>query len=70
MTSPDGTFTPDKAFYKFNREFLKSSRAAGMEPYPAPIIERLMKEVGFEDVKAERFVWPVGTWPADKHLVS
>jgi len=41
-----------------------------MEPCPGPLLEGWMKEVGFKDVKAERFVWPVGTWPADKHLVS
>jgi len=68
VTSPDGTFTPDRAFYKFNREFLKISKATGMEPCPGPLLEGWMKETGFEDVTAHKFVWPVGTWPADKHL--
>ena len=69
VTSPDGTFTPDRAFYKFNREFLKISKATGMEPCPGPLLEGWMKETGFLDVTAHKFVWPVGTWPADKHLV-
>ena len=69
VTSPDGTFTPDRAFYKFNREFIKTTRATGMEPCPGPLLEGWMKETGFEDVAAHKFVWPVGTWPADKHLV-
>jgi len=49
--------------------FLKASRAAKVEPCPGPLLEGWMKDAGFKDVKARKFVWPVGTWPADKHLV-
>lgn len=69
VTSPDGSLKSDMALYKFNREFLKASVESGMEPCPGPLLEDLMKNAGFEDVTATKFVWPVGTWPADKHLV-
>ncbi|KAL2055311.1 hypothetical protein ABVK25_004649 [Lepraria finkii] len=68
VTSPDGSLKSDMALYKFNREFLKASVESGMEPSPGPLLEDLMKKAGFEDVTATKFVWPVGTWPADKHL--
>ena len=40
-----------------------------MEPCPGPLLEGWLKDTGAEDVKADKFVWPVGPWPADKHLV-
>ena len=55
---------------KFNDEFLKASRAAGLEPSPGPLLEGWMKDNGFSDVKHKKFFLPAGTWPADKHLVS
>lgn len=69
-TSPDNSLKPEMASLKFNHEFLKASRAANMEPCPGPLLEGWMKDAGLKDVKSEKFVWPVGTWPADKHLVS
>ena len=69
LISPDGSLNSDKALYKFNREFLKASIASGIEPSPGLFLEDMMKKAGFEDVTATKFVWPVGTWPADKHLV-
>ncbi len=68
--SPDGSLTEDHASLKFNREFLKASRLAGVEPCPGPLLEGLLKDAGFENVVAEKYIWPVGTWPADRHLVS
>ena len=41
-----------------------------MEPCPGPLLEGWLKDAGFKGVAAERHVWPVGTWPADKHLVK
>ena len=67
--SPDNSLTPEHASLKFNHEFLKACRALNMEPCPGPLLESWIKECGFVDVKSEKFVWPVGTWPADKHLV-
>ena len=68
--SPDGSLTKDHASKKFNNEFLNASRAAGMEPNPGPLLEGWAKDAGFVDVVSEKLVCPVGTWPADKHLVS
>lgn len=68
--SPDGSLSPEHASLKFNREFLKASRKAGTEPCPGPLLEGFLKDAGFEDVVAHQYIWPVGTWPADRHLVS
>lgn len=68
--SPDGSLSPEHASLKFNREFLKASRKAGTEPSPGPLLEGLLKGAGFEGIVAQKYVWPVGTWPADRHLVS
>ena len=46
-----------------------ASRQSGLDPCPGPILETLLQQAGFTDIKAEKHVWPVGTWPADKHLV-
>lgn len=69
-TSPDGSLQESHASKKFNNEFIKASREASIEPCPGLYLEGWMKDAGFKDVKAEKFVWPVGTWPKDKHLVS
>lgn len=69
-TSPDGSLTEDHASLKFNQEFRKASRAANAEPCPGPLLEGHLKDAGFEGVVAQKYVWPVGTWPADRHLVS
>ena len=68
--SPDDSLTEEHASKYFNEIFLGASRDSGMEPCPGPFLERWLKDAGFEDVTAERHVWPVGTWPADKHLVN
>ena len=68
-TSPDASLTSEHASLKFNHEFLKACRTAHMDPCPGPSLKGWMTEAGFVDVKAEKFVLPVGTWPADKHLV-
>ncbi|KAL8650546.1 MAG: hypothetical protein Q9226_005101 [Calogaya cf. arnoldii] len=67
-TSPDGSLQESHASKKFNKEFIKASREANIESCPGLYLEGWMKDAGFKDVKAEKFVWPVGTWPKDKHL--
>ncbi|KAI4276291.1 MAG: hypothetical protein L6R38_005700 [Xanthoria sp. 2 TBL-2021] len=67
-TSPDGSLKESHASKQFGNEFIKASREAGIEPCPGLYLEGWMKDAGFKDVKAEKFVWPVGTWPKDKHL--
>lgn len=67
-TSPDGSID-NRPIQKLNRDFLDGSLAVGKDPSPGPKLEQYMKAAGFEDVYAEKFIVPVGTWPADKHLV-
>ena len=67
-TSPDGSLKPEHAGLKFNREFLRACRQTNMEPCPGPQLETWMKDAGLVDTHTRRFVWPVGTWAADKHL--
>lgn len=69
-TSPDGSLTENHACLKFNQEFRKASRATNSEPCIGPLLEGHLKDAGFKDVVAQKYVWPVGTWPADRHLVS
>lgn len=42
----------------------------GVEPCPGPLLEGWLKDAGFTDVAAEKHVLPIGTWPADEHLVT
>ncbi|KAL8764187.1 MAG: hypothetical protein Q9184_000156 [Pyrenodesmia sp. 2 TL-2023] len=67
-TSPDGSLTEGHASKRFNNEFIKASRDTDIEPCPGLYLEGWMKDAGFQGVQAEKFVWPVGTWPKDKHL--
>ena len=68
--SPDGSLTPSHASKFFNTAFLKAARKGGMEPCPGPLLERWLHDAGFNNVTAERHVWSVGPWPANKHLVN
>lgn len=65
----DNPPNPDSSSLEFNHVFSKACRAANMEPCPGPLLEDWLNEAGFEDNRAERFVWPMGTWPANKYLV-
>ncbi|MCJ1388337.1 hypothetical protein MMC18_001183 [Xylographa bjoerkii] len=66
--SPDNSMPADSACLKINTEFIKATRDAGMEPSPGPLVEGMMKDVGFVNIHHQRYPLPVGTWPADKHL--
>ncbi|KAL8794861.1 MAG: hypothetical protein Q9195_002573 [Heterodermia aff. obscurata] len=67
-TSPDGSID-NRPIQKLNRDWINGSLQAGKDPCPGPKLEQYLKDAGFEDVYAEKFIVPVGTWPADKHLV-
>ena len=60
----------DSACFKISKEFIKAIRDAGKEPCPGPLLEGLVKDAGFVNVHHQKYPLPVGTWPADKHLVS
>ncbi|KAI4289606.1 MAG: hypothetical protein L6R35_001117 [Caloplaca aegaea] len=66
--SPDGSLKETNAIKRFNSEFIKMSRENNIESCPGLYLEGWMKDAGFQGVQAEKFVWPVGTWPKDKHL--
>ena len=61
---------PDSYCFRMNTEFIKATRNAEMEPSPGPLLEGLMKDAEFVNIHHQRNPLPVGTWPADKHLVS
>ncbi|KAL9006940.1 MAG: hypothetical protein Q9188_000316 [Gyalolechia gomerana] len=67
-TSPDGSLRDEHAGKKFNNVFIKTCRDAGIEPCPGLYLEGWMKDAGFQNIHAEKFVLPVGTWPKDKTL--
>lgn len=69
-TSPDGSLTEDHTVYKFNRQFIKTCIEQGIDPCPGEKLAGYLKDAGFVDVVEQKFPMPVGTWPADKHLVS
>jgi len=68
-TSPDNSLPLESTVLKINSEFIKATRDAGMEPSPGPMLEAMVKDAGFTGVHHQRYPLPVGTWPADKHLV-
>lgn len=68
--SPDNTLPDGSPVHKLNREFIKICREQGIEACPGPLLDEWLKDAGFEDVKVTKMPLPVGTWPADKRLVS
>ncbi|MCJ1480371.1 hypothetical protein MMC06_000526 [Schaereria dolodes] len=66
--SPDGSLKEDSVCKKANTEFLAATRAVSIEPNPGPKLEGWLKDAGYLDVHAEKYVMPFGTWPADRHL--
>ena len=68
--SPDGTLRENSDLRKLNVAFLNATRQAGIEPSPGPLLARWMEDTGFTDIVASRRFLPLGTWPADKTLVS
>ena len=67
-TSPDGSLD-NRPIQKLNQDFLNGCLASGKDACPGPKLEQYLKDAGFEDVYAEKFIVPVGTWAVDKHLV-
>lgn len=68
-TSPDGSLKEEHAGKKFNNVFIKTCRDTGIEACPGLYLEGWMKDAGFQNVRTEKFILPVGTWPKDKTLV-
>ena len=68
--SPDNTLPEGSPIYKLNREFIRICREQSIEACPGPLFEGWLNDAGFEEVTVKKMPLPVGTWPADKHLVS
>jgi hypothetical protein len=52
------------------RKVVELLGAGGREACPGQYLEKWVREAGYEDVHAKKYVVPVGTWAKDKHLVS
>lgn len=68
-TSPDNSLPKGSGVHDLNQSFMTQTRKMGMEPCPGRYLEKWLKDAGFEGVTAEKRYLPIGTWPADKHLV-
>lgn len=42
---------------------------AGYTINPGPKLERWFREAGFIDIRVQKYLLPMGTWPKDEHLV-
>jgi hypothetical protein len=68
--TPDNSLVPGSDVHNLNRMFIDQTRKMNIEPCPGKYLEKWMKAAGFEGVTATKRFLPLGTWPADKHLVS
>ena len=66
--SPDETVPDDSVLRKTNTKFIQALRTQGIEPCPGPLLENLLKDAGFENVKATKIPLPIGTWPSERRL--
>ena len=68
--SQDGSLKPEHSVSRWITTLTKACRDAGREPSPGSRLEGWMKEAGFVNVEAHKYLLPIGPWPKDKHLVS
>ncbi|KAF5643231.1 methyltransferase [Fusarium sp. NRRL 52700] len=66
IKSDDDTVKPDNALLKCLKLLQEASERFGRPYVDIPALVDVMTEVGFVDVKIERFRWPSNTWPKDK----
>ncbi|EGU82978.1 hypothetical protein FOXB_06531 [Fusarium oxysporum f. sp. conglutinans Fo5176] len=66
IKSDDGTVKPDNALLKCLKLLQEASERFGRPYVDIPALVDLMTEIGFVDVKIERFRWPSNSWPKDK----
>ena len=67
--SEDGSMTKESAVSEWANTLLKACQSFGCDPFPGPKIGGYLQDVGFQNIKAERFHIPIGPWPKDPHLV-
>ncbi|KAI8242428.1 Secondary metabolism regulator LAE1 [Colletotrichum sp. SAR 10_96] len=67
FASDDGTLSPEKPLAKFSSLVREACVKFGRQFIDVPLMEDMMKEVGFQDVALQRFKWPSNPWPKDPH---
>ncbi|KAI8231792.1 Secondary metabolism regulator LAE1 [Colletotrichum sp. SAR 10_86] len=67
FASDDGTLSPEKPLAKFSSLVREACVKFGRQFIDVPLMEDMMKEVGFQDVVLQRFKWPSNPWPKDSH---
>lgn len=67
--SADGSLK-DTGLERYFNEVTGTFQEVGYECRPGPKLEQWLKEAGFVNVHAEKFIIPHGVWPKDRHLVS
>lgn len=68
--SEDGSYREGQAIHTWATTLLQASRDFGRDPSPGPKLEQYFKDVGFENVVAKRYRFPLGPWARDKYFVS
>jgi SAM-dependent methyltransferase len=68
LYSQDGTVTKESPMRKFQDLVITSRESAGYLTNPGPELEKWMKDAGFVDVSATKYLVPFGPWPRDKAL--
>ncbi|KAI8314930.1 Secondary metabolism regulator LAE1 [Colletotrichum sp. SAR11_59] len=67
FASDDGTLSPEKPLAKFSSLVREACVKFGRQFIDVPLMEDMMKQVGFQDVALQRFKWPSNPWPKDPH---
>ncbi|KAF9767775.1 hypothetical protein IL306_015012 [Fusarium sp. DS 682] len=66
IKSDDDTVKPDNSLLKCLKLLQEASEKFGRPYVDIPALVDVMTEIGFVDVKIERFRWPSNSWPKDK----
>ncbi|KAL3298919.1 methyltransferase [Colletotrichum asianum] len=67
FASDDGTLSPEKPLAKFSSLVREACVKFGRQFIDVPLMEDMMKQVGFQDVALQRFKWPSNPWPKGPH---
>jgi len=67
--SEDGSST-GSWLERWNIDFSDAADKGGRTVRPGLILEKIVRDAGFEDIHHEKVRLPVGLWPKDKQLVS
>ncbi len=65
---PGGLFPPDHLLHIWSQTFIDAGEQFGKTFKICDQMKGLIQDAGFEDVREETFMLPVGAWPADKKL--